>query len=319
MARSRPNPANSCATPDSSKGRPPAARTSRIPAARAGTPAPQVMAGRDAAPPGTGRNRRPQRPGGRRSRTSGAATPGNRSDDALRAVGLALASPGTLGSGTRASRGSTPHCWQPPNCRRCGTACSSSTSLSWAAWSADYLAMGEWESAEQELANYADGAAAGAACFGGGIQLLRGTRSCGRGGLNAPTRCSCLPSRPSGSTIPSSCSGSAHRWASTSRRGSATPPRPSGSSWTTRTQHPAAPAQRAPGQGVCGRGSGVRGPGRQGPCNHPHPGHHPEVSARTGMHLEFLAICWDLGRPLRHPAGAGRSPVTSKAGGRQQC
>lgn len=38
----------------------------------------------------------------------------------------------------------------------------------------NYLAMGEWESAERELANYAMEQQAGAACFGGGVQLLRG-------------------------------------------------------------------------------------------------------------------------------------------------
>nr|WP_066286249.1 LuxR C-terminal-related transcriptional regulator [Arthrobacter sp. B6] len=38
----------------------------------------------------------------------------------------------------------------------------------------DYLAVGEWESAERELANYAKEQAAGAACFNGGVQLLRG-------------------------------------------------------------------------------------------------------------------------------------------------
>nr|WP_258805304.1 LuxR family transcriptional regulator [Pseudarthrobacter sp. NS4] len=37
-----------------------------------------------------------------------------------------------------------------------------------------YLAMGEWESAERELNSYAAGHAAGAATFGGSLQMLRG-------------------------------------------------------------------------------------------------------------------------------------------------
>ncbi|KRE88256.1 LuxR family transcriptional regulator [Arthrobacter sp. Soil764] len=38
----------------------------------------------------------------------------------------------------------------------------------------DYLAMGEWESAEREINHYAAGHAAGAATFNGSLQLLRG-------------------------------------------------------------------------------------------------------------------------------------------------
>ncbi|WP_458782188.1 LuxR C-terminal-related transcriptional regulator [Arthrobacter sp. D3-16] len=38
----------------------------------------------------------------------------------------------------------------------------------------DYLAMGEWESAERELDNYAAGHAAGAATFNGSLEVLRG-------------------------------------------------------------------------------------------------------------------------------------------------
>jgi DNA-binding CsgD family transcriptional regulator len=38
----------------------------------------------------------------------------------------------------------------------------------------DYLAMGEWESAERELDNYAAGHAPGAATFNGSLQVLRG-------------------------------------------------------------------------------------------------------------------------------------------------
>ena len=37
-----------------------------------------------------------------------------------------------------------------------------------------YLAMGEWESAEREMANYAAGEPRGAAAFGGSLQVLRG-------------------------------------------------------------------------------------------------------------------------------------------------
>ncbi|MFP5313680.1 MAG: response regulator transcription factor, partial [Actinomycetes bacterium] len=39
---------------------------------------------------------------------------------------------------------------------------------------ADYLAMGEWESAEREINHYAAGHASGAATFDGSLQLLRG-------------------------------------------------------------------------------------------------------------------------------------------------
>ncbi|HEV8176414.1 MAG TPA: hypothetical protein VGP44_01875, partial [Gemmatimonadales bacterium] len=39
---------------------------------------------------------------------------------------------------------------------------------------ADYLAMGEWDSAERELANYAAGQPRGVAYFGGSLEVLRG-------------------------------------------------------------------------------------------------------------------------------------------------
>ena len=106
------------------------------------------------------------------------------------------------------------------------------------------LAAGNWESAEHELSTYPPERDRG------GRHIWRRNPGAPRPGVPAPgaagtwpTRSSCLPSRPSASTIRCRSSGSARRWPSTRQRGWGMPPRQNGSSRTSSPQ--GMPAARA--------------------------------------------------------------------------
>ena len=109
-----------------------------------------------------------------RCRTSGAVTPESPTDGALRAVGAALLAQALAAAG-RAVQGldaatacsfGTSALWKAE--------CSSSMNSSWAAWWPTTWPLGDWESAERELADYAADQPRAAAAFGGSIEVLRG-------------------------------------------------------------------------------------------------------------------------------------------------
>ncbi|RAX47509.1 helix-turn-helix transcriptional regulator [Arthrobacter sp. AQ5-06] len=98
---------------------------------------------------------------------------GDATDDALRAVGLALLAH-SLASAGRAVQGLDTALMAASELPSLQGGVFFFNEFVLGRLVADYLAMGEWDSAERELANYAAGQPRGVAYFGGSLEVLRG-------------------------------------------------------------------------------------------------------------------------------------------------
>jgi DNA-binding CsgD family transcriptional regulator/type II secretory pathway predicted ATPase ExeA len=160
---------------------------------------------------------------------------------------------------------------------------------------ADYLAMGEWESAERELANYAAEQASGAATFGGSVQLLRGYSLLRQGRIERAYQMLLPAVEALRLNDPQQLFnfGSALGFYVAARLGDSAQAKrleqdykdsaPRGSAHQLTAQAYVAAA----GEYVSRDGKGLATLHTLATT--------PEAAARPGTLLEFLAICWDLG------------------------
>lgn len=160
---------------------------------------------------------------------------------------------------------------------------------------AGYLAVGEWESAERELANYAAGAPKEAAHFGGSLQVLRGYSLLRQGRMERAYQ-TLLPAVETlrlHDPLQMLRLGSALAYYVAARLGDAAQAgrleldfrdSPQGSSWH---QLLAAAYAAAAAEYVARDGKGLASLHTLATT--------PDVAGRSGILLELLAICWDLG------------------------
>jgi DNA-binding CsgD family transcriptional regulator len=160
---------------------------------------------------------------------------------------------------------------------------------------ADYLALGDWESAERELADYAAGQPRAAAVFAGSIQVLRGYSLLRQGRIERAYQ-TLLPAVETlrlNDPLQVFRFGSALAFYVAARLGDAAQssrleldykdaPQGSGSQELLATAYAAAASEY-----VTRDGKGLASLHTLATT--------PEVSARGGTLLELLALCWDLG------------------------
>lgn len=215
-------------------------------------------------------------------------------DDALRAVGLALYAHvlASAGRGVRGLDAALLAASELPALRD-GVFFFDEYVLGWLI--TDYLAMGEWESAERELANYSTEHAQAAATFGGSVQLLRGYSLLRQGRIERAYQM-LLPAVESlrlNDPLHLSRLGSSLGFYVAARLGDAAQAKRLEQDYKDSTgaslvhellakAYAAAAAEYVSrdGKGLASIHTLVTT---------------PEVSARAGMHLELLAVCWDLG------------------------
>jgi DNA-binding CsgD family transcriptional regulator len=160
---------------------------------------------------------------------------------------------------------------------------------------ADYLAMGEWESAERELANYAMEQAAGAACFSGGVQLLRGYSLLRQGRIERAYQM-LLPAVEAlrlNDPLQLFRFGSSLGFYVAARLGDAAQAKRLELDFKDST--PGTPANELLAKAYAAAAAEYEARDGKGLASIHTLATTPGVSAREGMNLEFLAICWDLG------------------------
>jgi DNA-binding CsgD family transcriptional regulator len=160
---------------------------------------------------------------------------------------------------------------------------------------ADYLAMGEWESAERELANYSMEAPAGAACFSGGVQLLRGYSLLRQGRIERAYQM-LLPAVEAlrlNDPLQLLRFGSSLGFYVAARLGDAAQAKRLELDYKGST--PGAPANELLSKAYAAAAAEYVARDGKGLASIHTLATTPEGSVRPGMNLEFLAICWDLG------------------------
>ncbi|MEW9872386.1 LuxR C-terminal-related transcriptional regulator [Arthrobacter sp. HS15c] len=159
----------------------------------------------------------------------------------------------------------------------------------------DYLALGEWESAEREMANYAMEQAAGAACFGGGLQLLRGYSLLRQGRIERAYQM-LLPAVEAlrlNDPLQLFRFGSSLGFYVAARLGDAAQARRLELDYKDST--PGAPANELLAKAYAAAAAEYVARDGKGLASIHTLATTTEILVREGMHLEFLAICWDLG------------------------
>jgi DNA-binding CsgD family transcriptional regulator len=160
---------------------------------------------------------------------------------------------------------------------------------------ADYLALGEWESAERELANYAMEQADGAACFSGGVQLLRGYSLLRQGRIERAYQM-LLPAVEAlrlNDPFQLFRFGSSLGFYVAARLGDAAQAKRLELDFKDST--PGTPANELLAKAYAAAAAEYEARDGKGLASIHTLATTPGVSARGGMNLEFLAICWDLG------------------------
>ena len=155
--------------------------------------------------------------------------------------------------------------------------------------------MGEWESAERELANYALEQAAGAACFSGGVQLLRGYSLLRQGRIERAYQM-LLPAVEAlrlNDPLQLFRFGSSLGFYVAARLGDAAQAKRLELDY--KDSIPGTPANELLAKAYAAAAAEYVGRDGKGLASIHTLATTPEVSAREGMNLEFLAICWDLG------------------------
>jgi DNA-binding CsgD family transcriptional regulator/type II secretory pathway predicted ATPase ExeA len=157
-----------------------------------------------------------------------------------------------------------------------------------------YLSMGEWESAERELANYAAEQAQGAATFGGSVQILRGYSLLRQGRIERAYQMLLPAVEALRLNDPQQLFrfGSALGFYVAARLGDSAQAKRLEQDYKDSTHGPAyellAAAYAAAASEYLARdGKGLASLHTLATT--------PEVSARPGTLLEFLSVCWDLG------------------------
>ncbi|MCU1517960.1 MAG: LuxR family transcriptional regulator [Pseudarthrobacter sp.] len=159
----------------------------------------------------------------------------------------------------------------------------------------DYLAMGEWESADRELTNYATEQAQGAACFGGSVQVLRGYSLLRQGRIERAYQM-LLPAVEAlrlNDPLQLFQLGASLGFYVAARLGDAAQARrleqdyKDSTSGTPGNELLARAYAAAALEYLSRDGKGLAAIHTMATT--------PELLARAGMHLEFLAVCWDLG------------------------
>ena len=160
---------------------------------------------------------------------------------------------------------------------------------------AGYLAMGEWESAERELANYAMEQASGAACFSGGVQLLRGYSLLRQGRIERAYQM-LLPAVEAlrlNDPLQLFRFGSSLGFYVAARLGDAAQAKRLELDYKDST--PGTPANELLAKAYAAAAAEYLARDGKGLASIHTLATTPGVSVRAGMNLEFLAICWDLG------------------------
>ncbi|MEJ1179063.1 MULTISPECIES: LuxR family transcriptional regulator [unclassified Pseudarthrobacter] len=158
-----------------------------------------------------------------------------------------------------------------------------------------YLAMGEWESAERELANYALEQAPGAPCFSGAVQLLRGYSLLRQGRIERAYQM-LLPAVEAlrlNDPLQLFRFGSSLGFYVAARLGDAAQAKRLELDY--KDSIPGSPSNELLAKAYADAAAEYAGRDGKGLASIHTLATTPEVSAREGMNLEFLAICWDLG------------------------
>lgn len=220
--------------------------------------------------------------------------PGEPVDDALRAIGLALHSQAlsAAGRGVQGLDAALLAASELPSLRD-GVFFFNEFVLGRLV--TDYLAMGEWDSAERELANYAMEQPAGAACFSGGVQLLRGYSLLRQGRIERAYQM-LLPAVEAlrlNDPLQLFRFGSSLGFYVAARLGDAAQAKRLELDYKGST--PGTPANELLSKAYAAAAAEYVARDGKGLASIHTLATTPEVSVREGMNLEFLAICWDLG------------------------
>ncbi|HJV99060.1 MAG TPA: LuxR C-terminal-related transcriptional regulator [Arthrobacter sp.] len=220
--------------------------------------------------------------------------PGEPVDDALRAIGLALYSHAlsAAGRGVQGLDAALLAASELPSLRD-GVFFYSEFVLGRLV--TDYLAVGEWESAERELANYAMEQPAGAACFSGGVQLLRGYSLLRQGRIERAYQM-LLPAVEAlrlNDPLQLFRFGASLGFYVAARLGDAAQARRLELDY--KDSSPGIPANELLAKAYAAAAAEYVARDGKGLASIHTLATTPEVSVREGMNLEFLAICWDLG------------------------